>query len=65
MNANTLCREFVSSYWPNSGTLGTQVKSMYDRLAAIDVAPPGRDPASGPEVLKTNGQANGLAVKQE
>lgn len=58
-------RDFVSTYWPNPGTLGAQVRSMYDRLAAIDSAPSAQDPPSGPELHKSNGQANGLVVKQE
>ena len=42
-----------------------QVRSMYDRLAAIDSAPPAHDSPSGPELHKSSGQANGLVVKEE
>ena len=51
-------------YWPNPGTLGAQVRSMYDRLAAIDSAPPAQVSPSVPEIQTTSGQANGL-VKPE
>lgn len=59
------CRDFVSSYWPNPGTKGSQVKSMYDRLAAIDTGPSGKESASATEGSNANGQTNGIAVRQD
>ena len=49
------CRDFVASYWPNPGTPGSQVRSMYDRLAAAESALLGKEALAG-DVLKSNGQ---------
>lgn len=58
-------REHVSSYWPNPGTKGSQVQSMYDRLAAIDTGSAGKEVGSSAEGAKANGKTNGVAIKQE
>lgn len=48
-------RDFVASYWPNPGTPGSQVRSMYDRLAAAENALLGKEASCG-DVSKSNGQ---------
>ena len=48
-------RDFVASYWPNPGTPGSQVRSMYDRLAAAENALLGKEALSA-DGLKSNGQ---------
>lgn len=58
-------REHVSSYWPNPGTKGSQVQSMYDRLAAIDTGSAGKEAGSSAEGAKANGKTNGVVIKQE
>ena len=52
----------MSNYWPNPGTAGSQLSSMYDRIAA-DVAP--KAATSSTEVPTTNGQADKAAVMPE
>lgn len=49
-------RDFVASYWPNKGTPGAQIKSMYDRIAhpAAECAPAPTTPAPD-AATKTNG----------
>ena len=47
-------RDFVASYWPNPGTPGSQVRSMYDRLAAAENALLGKEASSG-DAPKGNG----------
>ncbi len=49
-------REFVASYWPNKGTPGAQIKSMYDRIAhpAAETAPAPTSPVPD-AAAKTNG----------
>ena len=59
-----LSRDFVSTYWPNPDTPGSKVRNMYDRIAAADTsAADGGTADTG--AVKTNGQPNGVAVKQE
>lgn len=58
-------REYVSSYWPNPGTKGSQVQSMYDRLAAIDSGSAEKEAGSSAEGSRANGKTNGVAIKQE
>lgn len=62
-DANQVCRNFVALYWPNPGTPGSQVKSMYERLAAADDVLLGKDNATKDSGMKTNGQVQ--AVKSE
>ena len=65
---NDLSRNFVADYWPNAGTPGSQIKNMYDRIAnsASASAPPAQqEPSIKVEAAHTNGQINGVAVKQE
>ena len=52
----TRSRDFVASYWPNKGTPGAQIKSMYDRIAhpAAESAPASTTPATDP-APKANG----------
>lgn len=57
-------REFVSSYWPNPGTEGVQVQSMYHRLSAIDTKQEAAIATTTKET-KANGQTNGDVVKRE
>ena len=49
-------RDFVASYWPNKGTPGAQIKSMYDRIAhpAAESVPAPTTPATDP-AIKANG----------
>lgn len=61
-------REFVADFWPNAGTPGRHISNMYDRIAnsASAAAPPAQqEPTIKVEPPHTNGQVNGLAVKQE
>ena len=55
-NSNLSIRNFVASYWPNKGTPGAQIKSMYDRIAhpVAESADTPATPATDP-VTKTNG----------
>lgn len=58
-------RDYVSTYWPNPGTGGPQIRGMYNRLVATDDAPSGKDGSPAAGVGKTNGGTNGVLVKQE
>ena len=58
----------MAGYWPNAGTPGSNIKNMYDRIAnsASASAPPAQqEPTVKAEPPHTNGQINGVAVKQE
>ena len=58
----------MAQYWPNAGTPGSNIKNMYDRIAnsASAAAPPAQqEPAVKVETPQTNGQINGVAVKEE
>ena len=59
-----LSRDFVSTYWPNPDTPGSKVRNMYDRIAAADTSAANGGTADA-GAAKTNGQPNGIAVKQE
>ena len=61
---NPLSRDFVSTYWPNPDTPGSKVRNMYDRIAAADTSAASGGTADA-GAAKTNGQLNGIAVKQE
>ena len=66
--AKLYIRNFVADYWPNAGTPGSQIKNMYDRIAnsASASAPPAQQEATiKTEPAHTNGQMNGVGVKQE
>ena len=65
---NPFGRNFVADYWPNAGTPGSNIKNMYDRIAnsASASAPSAQQEATvKAEPSHTNGQINGVAVKQE
>ncbi len=60
-------RDFVADHWPNAGTPGSNIKNMYDRIAnsASAVAPLAQPESTVKvETPHTNGQVNGVAVKQ-
>ncbi len=59
-DANQLYRNFVALYWPNPGTPGSQVKSMYERLAAADDVLLGKDGPTNDSEMKTNGQVQAV-----
>lgn len=62
-DANKLLRNFVARYWPNPGTPGSQVKSMYERLAAADDVLLGKEGATKDGEIKTNGQVQGVKAE--
>ena len=67
-STNSFSRNFVADYWPNAGTPGSNIRNMYDRIAnsASAAAPPAhQEPNIKVELPHTNGQVNGVAVKQE
>ena len=49
----------MSTYWPNPGTQGSQVQSMYDRLTTAAQSTP-----SGAEGTNANGQTNGVPASE-
>ena len=58
----------MAGYWPNAGTPGSNIKNMYDRIAnsASASAPLAQqEPTIKAEPPHTNGQINGVPVKQE
>lgn len=60
--------EFVADYWPNAGTPGSNIRNMYDRIAnsaSAAAVPAQQEPTIKAEQAHTNGQVNGVAVKQE
>ena len=65
---NPFGRNFVADYWPNAGTPGSNIKNMYDRIAnsaSASALPTQQEPTAKAEPPHTNGQSNGVAVKQE
>ena len=50
-------------YWPNPGTPGSQVKSMYERLAAADDVLLGKDGATKESGIKTNGEVQSVRAE--
>ena len=50
-------------FWPNPGTPGSQVKSMYERLAAADDVLLGKDGATKDGGMKTNGQVQAVGAE--
>ena len=61
-------REFVADYWPNAGTPGSNIRNMYDRIAnsaSAAAVPAQHEPTIKVEQPHTNGQVNGVVVKQE
>lgn len=62
-DAKPECRDFVATYWPNPGTPGSQVKSMYERLAAADDVLLGKDGPPKEGEAMANGQES--AAKTE
>ena len=68
-SANHLLRNFVAASWPNAGTGGASIRDMYERIAegirnAAKQEEAAKQAASA-EAPQTNGQVNGLVVKQE
>jgi hypothetical protein len=61
--ADAPCRNYISRSWPNPGTLGEQVHSMYDRLteASLKEARAAGDggKSTGPVDGKTAGPKEG------
>lgn len=57
--SNVPLRDFVASFWPNAGTPGANIRSMYERIVSVKPEP---DASRG---NKVNGQANGVMVKEE
>ncbi|KAI9761412.1 MAG: hypothetical protein M4579_001062 [Chaenotheca gracillima] len=50
---------YVSTFWPNKGTPGDSLKTMYDRIAAADAPAP-----AAPKTTSMNGQTRpGIPVK--
>ncbi len=49
----------MASFWPNAGTPGASIRSMYERIVNLK-----QEPDAGGEA-RINGQANGVVVKQE
>lgn len=62
-NANQVRRNFVALYWPNPGTPGSQLKSMYERLAAADDVLLGKDGATKENGMNTNGQVQAVIAE--
>ena len=61
-------RDLVAEFWPNAGTPGSNIKNMYDRIAnSVSAAAPlaQQEPPVKVEPPQTNGQVNGVGVKQE
>ena len=62
-HANGVLRNFVATYWPNPGTEGGRVRSMYDRIAAAtEGAQAGKDGSPSSSAAKENGEMNGIVV---
>ena len=58
----------MAEFWPNAGTPGSNIKNMYDRIAnSVSAAAPSaqQEPPVKVEPPQTNGQVNGVGVKQE
>jgi hypothetical protein len=51
----------VSRSWPNPGTLGEQVRSMYDRLTEASL----KESGAGGDGGKGTGSVNGKAVESK
>ena len=61
------CRKFVAVYWPNPGTDGLQIKSMFSRLADTEKKEEkeekeDQDAAAPSEV---NGETNGATTRRD
>lgn len=58
----------MANYWPNAGTPGSNIRNMYDRIAnsaSAAAVPAQQEPTIKVEQPHTNGQVNGVVVKQE
>ena len=58
----------MAGFWPNAGTPGANIRSMYERIAKSASEPsvqPKQEPAIKAEVPHVNGLTNGVAVKRE
>ena len=67
-STNSFPRDFVADYWPNAGTPGSNISDMYNRIAnsaSAAAQPTPQEPTIRVEQPHTNGQVNGVAVKQE
>ena len=54
----------MASNWPNKNTEGGNIKNMYDRLVKGS-EPPREEPSANAIPHITNGQVNGIDVRQE
>ena len=60
VGADMVRRDYVSKYWPNSNTPGSQLHRMYDRIAQADAMEMDKEAES-----EANGHTNGEGSKTE